>query len=335
LKPKHNNIPIFIPELACPHRCVFCNQSKISASLSIPEPEGIGEIIEKYIQSTTEPREREIAFFGGNFTGIPIELQKRYLQAAQTYILSGHVSGIRLSTRPDYINPTILKMLKKYHVLAIELGAQSTDDTVLRKSGRGHTARDIQEASKMILDTGFELGLQMMIGLPGDTAEKSMQTARDIVAFGAQTTRIYPTLVIQETQLSNWYHNQKYFPLSLDEAVLLSKNLYRYFEASQVRVIRVGLHPSEELSPEKSLIAGPFHKSFKELVMTDLWKDILSKKLNGIFYKKIDVIVNNTQLNFAVGYESKNKQYFENNGYQLKFKTDPFLSKYDVQIILK
>jgi hypothetical protein len=117
--------------------------------------------------------------------------------------------------------------------------------------------------------------------------------------------------------------------------VLLSKNLYRYFEASQVRVIRVGLHPSEELSPEKSLIAGPFHKSFKELVMTDLWKDILSKKLNGIFYKKIDVIVNNTQLNFAVGYESKNKQYFENNGYQLKFKTDPFLSKYDVQIILK
>jgi len=332
---KHNNIPIFIPELACPHRCVFCNQSKISATENIPTPDDITSIVEKYLASSSEVRHREIAFFGGSFTGIPFDLQEKYLKTAYQFVESGAVAGIRLSTRPDYINSEIIDLLKKYGVTAVELGAQSTDNEVLRISGRGHTRQDIERASKMILDAGFELGLQMMIGLPGDIPEKSMQTARDIVAFGARTTRIYPTIVIKDTPLENWFRTGKYMPLSLEEAVKQAKTLYKIFEKEQVKVIRVSLHPSEELSGDKSLIAGPFHPSFKELMMTELWHDILTEELIETEPGKIDIFVNKSQLNFAVGYEAKNKYHFENMGFKIKFKTDIGLEKYSLKTVMR
>lgn len=317
---KHNNIPIFIPEMACPHRCVFCNQLRISATLEIPEPEEINGIVEKYLNSSSEIRHREIAFFGGSFTGIPIDLQEKYLKAANQFIVSGKIQGIRLSTRPDYINSEIIELLKKYGVTSVELGAQSTDREVLKISGRGHTPEDIERASEMISKAGFELGLQMMIGLPGDSFEKLMQTARDIVAFGAKTTRIYPTLVIRDTMLENWYLHGKYSPLSLNEAVEQSKMIFKFFEKSGVKVLRVGLHPSKELSETESLVAGPFHASFMELVMTSLWFDILSEKLKDLKPGKIEIEVPKNQLNFAAGFKSQNRDYFENLGFKIKFK---------------
>ena len=263
MKINHVNIPIFLPELACPHRCIFCNQSQISGKTSVPSIQETIRIIENHLQTIQAFSEVQVAFFGGSFTGLPIDMQEDYLRVVQPFIESGKITGIRLSTRPDYISDPILVMLKQYGVEEIELGAQSFYDEVLKSSGRGHTAADIINASKKILNHGIRLGLQMMTGLPGDTNEMAFQTAKQIVAAGAHSTRIYPTLVIKDTPLEVLYKRGLYKPQTMSEAVGSAARLYRFFEENNVTVLRVGLHSNEDFNNGISLIDGPYHPSFK------------------------------------------------------------------------
>ena len=329
---KHNNIPIFIPELACPHQCVFCDQTKISGTQNIPQPSDISYIVNRNLLTIPAERHINIAFFGGSFTGIPYSMQESYLKEAYKFVETKQVAGIRLSTRPDYINTKILDLLKRYGVETIELGAQSTDDYVLKKSGRGHTYKDIEKASQLINSYGFNLGLQMMIGLPEDTLEKSIKTANDIVKLGAENSRIYPTLVVKGTALEKMYHSGKYTPLQLCEAVEITKQVYKILEENNVKIIRTGLHPSEELTPEKSLVAGPYHDSFKELVLTEIWNDILTDKLKDVYSENIVIQVNNTQINYAVGFKSKNKHCLLERYKNVKFIANNSLQKYEINV---
>ena len=307
---KHYTIPVFIPQLACPFQCVFCNQKKISGHIHIADTGEVKKTIELYLSGFKQKeRHVEVGFFGGNFTGIPLAEQEKYLKAVQPYFEKGLVHGIRLSTRPDYINWKVLDLLSENNVTTVELGAQSLNDGVLKASFRGHTVRQVKEASEMILRKGMKLGLQMMIGLPEDTLEKSMETARKIKDFGATNTRIYPTLVIKDTALHVWYKQGRYKPLSLDEAVLWSKHLLLYFEKENINVIRMGLHPSEGLISGDELVDGPFHPSFRELVLTELWWDILKKLITGE-NRNFNLIlkVPGRQVNYATGYGGKNKR---------------------------
>ncbi len=329
---KHSNIPIFIPELACPHQCVFCDQEKISGSFHIPSPDEVPAVIEQYLDTMSNDRLIDIAFFGGNFTGISIERMEEYLSKVCKFVEDGKVDGIRLSTRPDYIDVERLQLLKRYSVTTIELGAQSTNDKVLQKAGRGHDAKATRNASELILDYGFRLGLQMMIGLPGDSFETSLQTAYDIVDFGASNTRIYPAIVVKGTTLEKLYNKGKYKPLELDEAVQWTKSILEVFENNDVDILRVGLHPSEELIKGKSFVAGPFHPSFKELVMTEKWKEMLKKELNNKNPKRLSIKVNPAQLNYAIGYKSYNRKWMLDQGMLVKFLSDPNLKKYEFDV---
>lgn len=329
-KKKHCNIPIFIPQLACPHQCVFCNQQKISNTFSIPTPIEIIKNIESYLETIPVDTEINIAFFGGSFTAIPLKEMENYLKIAYPFIKSGRVHGIRISTKPDYISSPILDILEQYGVTAIELGAQSTNDKVLLKSGRGHKFDAIENAAKLIKGRNIELGLQMMIGLPYDSLELSLQTAKDIVSLKADTTRIYPTLVVKGTMLEKMYYNNQYKPLSLEEAVLWSKEVLKIFLDAGVKVLRVGLHPSEELEFGKSLIAGPLHPSFKEMVLTELWYDLLNNTLNQ--KKNATVYTAENQLNYAIGYKSKNRNTFKNNGFNIQFLADSSLQDFNINV---
>lgn len=306
---KHYTIPIFVPELACPFQCVFCNQEKISGHRNIPDRNEIINTIEDHL-NTYKFKERfvEVGFFGGSFTGIPIDKQQYFLEIIKPYISSGVIQGIRLSTRPDYINDVNLKMLNENHVTTIELGAQSFDDDVLKKTCRGHTANQIEIASRMILDHGFRLGLQMMIGLPGDTIEKAVFTANKIIESGAHETRIYPTLVIKDTALHRWYSQKKYRPLSLEQAVDWTKTIIPLFEDAGVTIIRVGLHPSDGLISGDELVDGPFHPSFKELVISSIWTDLLAPILRNTTTKNIEIHVPSKEINYAIGHKSANKK---------------------------
>jgi histone acetyltransferase (RNA polymerase elongator complex component) len=323
---RHYTIPIFIPQLACPFQCVFCNQEKITSRGHIPDVKEVRSIIEEHL--STFPRGNvhiEIGFFGGNFTGIPVEEQEKFLQTVKPYLEQGIIQGIRLSTRPDYIDEPRLHLLKKYGVTTIELGAQSMDDEVLIQSARGHTAEDVEKASRMIISAGFRLGLQMMVGLPGDTLEKSIFTARKIIELGACETRIYPVLVIKGTKMEEWYDQGKYTPLSMKEAVFWVKTILPQFEEAGVEVTRVGLHSSTGLLSGKELVAGPFHTSFRELAMTEVWWDRLNVLLNEETKDKISIFVHPSQYNFAIGYYGKNRKRLLQRFGDVIFRIDPSL----------
>ena len=335
---RHYNIPIFVPEEACPNRCVFCNQYKISGSYKMPSIAEVEDKILTYLK-TFKPESRiEIAFFGGNFTGIDISLQKQFLDVAQRFIEIGSVHGIRLSTRPDYIDKSRMDFLSQYKISCIELGAQSMDDEVLTLAGRGHSADDIAKASDLINSYRIEFGLLMMIGLPGDNAQKSLKTAEEIVRLGAKSTRIYPALVIENTKLAEMFRNGEYKPLSLEEAINNAKQLVLVFENANVKILRMGLHPSEELNNEKSLLAGPFHPAFGQLVYSDIWKDIFEKKLAGLNFSEKDEIIIETapsQINAAVGNQGSNKKYFSRKFASVRFKTNTSLKNRECNILVK
>lgn len=323
MKTKHYNIPIFIPELACPFQCIYCNQKKITGQLKVLSPNEVKQIIVEHLKTIPYKNSIvDVAFFGGNFTGIPLQEQENYLKVVQPYLTKEKIKGIRLSTRPDYINDEVLDLLKKYNVSTIELGAQSMVNSVLRTSKRGHTAEDTILASEKIKSYDFSLGLQMMIGLPGDNLKNSIFTAKKIIELGADNTRIYPCLVIKDTKLEEHFHQNKYTPLTLEEAVKQTKTIYLIFEKAGVTVLRVGLHPSENLLSGKDLIAGPFHQSFKELVFTEIWKDILSPLLTNENKEIIKISVSPSEFNYAIGYKSKNKNLLNKFYKKVIFKTD-------------
>ena len=303
-------IPVFLPMLACPHRCVYCNQYVISGQQKLPSLEDVTALIDRNLQTIPPDCHKRVAFFGGSFTCLPETVQNRYLDVVQPYLQDGRVEGIQLSTRPDYINEKILQNLKSKGVILIELGAQSLDDDILRRSGRGHTVADVENASRLIRQHGIDLGLQMMIGLPGDTKETALHTAEQIVAFGASCTRIYPTLVVDGTALSDDYRSGKYAPLSLEEAVDWCKDLYRYFQTAGVTVLRMGLHPTKDLREGEHLLAGPFHISFKELVLTALWHDRIAEQIAREGRDDITVTVPPSEMNYAIGYGSANRKAF-------------------------
>jgi len=261
----------------------------------------------------------KIAFFGGSFTGLPWQKQEQYLQAVQPYIESKQVDSIQLSTRPDYIDETILRNLKQYHVSLIELGTPSMDPEVLRLAQRGHTVEDIRRSAQLITTHQFELGVQMMIGLPGDTAEKSFISSLELIKLGGTHARIYPTLVIKGTLLERLYLTGKYTPLSLEEAVAWCVPIYKEFESHQVTILRVGLHPSEGLIHQTELVAGPFHVSFKELVLTEIWKERLLAETEKQQGDTFQITVPREEINYAVGYQSSNRKWLEKRYKTVKF----------------
>ena len=312
---RHYNIPVFIPELACPNRCIYCNQRHISGQAEVVSTDKVVQIIESHLQTFVRPSHVELAFFGGSFTGLEIEQQEKYLEVVQPYIKQGLIEGIRLSTRPDYISVAVLDTLKRYNVKTIELGAQSLCDEILTLCERGHSVRDVEKASSLIKEYGFSLGLQMMLGLPSDTLERSKQTAQKIVSLGADNTRIYPTLVIPNTKLAEMYYRGDYRPLTIEQAIEWSAEVYKIFIQSGVSVLRVGLHPSEGLISGNELIAGPFHVSFRELVLSRIWLE----RLQSLGKETKCIVVNPKDINYAKGYRLCNIKALKERGVVLNF----------------
>lgn len=331
---RHFNIPIFIPELACPFRCVFCDQHKITAQQSMPADGEIRGIIEKRLRTIPDDHHSviEIAFFGGNFTGIPKAEQKRLLALVQPWLDGGRVRGVRLSTRPDYIDDEVLALLKDYRVKTIELGAQSFDEEVLIKAGRGHTALDTGEASQKIREAGFDLGLQMMTGLPGDSFASIRHTAQKIAALGASNTRIYPALVIKGTKLADMYEAGEYEPPGLDQTVQYLRWLLPFFEKEKVEVIRVGLHPSEKLVCGQDLLAGPFHPALRQMALTAVWHDAFWNYAFDNRHQAIDIFVPKGQLQNAIGYQAKNKKELMKQFREVNFYLDPYLRGFNFYV---
>ena len=306
---RHVNIPVFIPHLGCPNQCVFCNQRVISGKNDF-NPEGLRDIIETALSTVGQDDEVEIAFFGGSFTGIDFDLMSKLLEIAGGYVESGRVRSIRCSTRPDYINPKILDTLKKYGVKVIELGLQSSSDSVLSKSKRGHNRAEEEYACKLIKEYGFSLVGQMMIGLPGASLSDEIETAKFIIDMKADAARIYPTVVFIGTELEAMTKNGEYSPLSNEEAAMRSAEVLALFDTAGVKVIRIGLCASENLSSDSTYVGGPNHSAMGELVLGELYLKKILKLLNeteDYTDSVLNINVSVGAVSAAVGQNRKNK----------------------------
>ncbi len=281
LKKKHVNIPVFIPHLGCPNDCVFCNQRTISGKLKFKAESVVSEI-EEVLSTVSAETETEIAFFGGSFTGIDRGLMLSLLDIGQRYIDSGRVSGMRLSTRPDYISPEIIEILLRYGVKTVELGIQSMDNRVLSASRRGHTAERTVEACALVKSAGFELIGQMMVGLPGADIESERKTAEAICRMGADGARVYPTVVFFDTELCEMAKRGEYIPLCEDEALERTKEVLKVFDSFGVPCIRVGLCASENLSSPDAVFGGANHSAIGEMAIGEIFYE----KMNSLLAEK-------------------------------------------------
>lgn len=306
-------IPIFVPHLGCPNDCTFCNQKSISGQTKQVTAEDVKQTIEEYLKSfKNENLYKEVAFFGGSFTGIEQEKQKELLEAAYEFIKTKQIQSIRISTRPDYIDKEKLQLLKKYGVKTIELGVQSTNDYILKKCRRGHTFEDVKRASKLIRRHGFILGHQMMIGLPESTKIDELNTAKDLAKLKPKIVRLYPVLVIKGTELEKEYQNGEYEPVPLSQAVERCKELYYFFTHKKITVIRMGLQNTDIISDPKNakseVVAGPYHEAFGQLVEDSIWYDAILEKIKkfNVKVKEIEIEINPENINNVVGHKKEN-----------------------------
>lgn len=306
-------IPIFVPHLGCPHQCTFCNQKEISGQTKQVTANDVKETIEYYLKNFKDDSKYvEVAFYGGSFTAIDERKQNELLEAANEFIKQGRVNSIRLSTRPDYIDKSILKRLKKYNVKTIELGVQSANDYILANCQRGHTFEDVKKASKLIRLYGFTLGHQMMIGLPESTKIDELNTAKDLAKLKPKIVRLYPVLVIKGTELEKEYQNGEYEPIPLSQAVERCKELYYFFTNKKITVIRMGLQNTDIISDPKNakseVVAGPYHEAFGQLVEDSIWYDSILEKIKkfNVKVKEIEIKVNPENINNIVGHKKEN-----------------------------
>ena len=330
-----------MPEMACPFKCIYCNQNIITGQEKTAVENTVEEIIETYLATIPEGCRVEVAFFGGTFTGMPLNVQESYLKKVQKFIDNGSIKSIRLSTRPDYIDKENVTLLKHYRVGTVELGVQSMNDTVLEMVKRGYNSDTVMHAVDLIRRDGIEVGMQMMIGLPGDDEKKAESTAQKIIDAGATNTRIYPTLVVKNTMLEKMYKDGLYTPLSIEKAVEISKRVLLMFEKAGVMVLRVGLHPTQSFIEGTGYVAGPFHVSFRELVETSIWNDILNDKLSCKVKQKsykdsiLTVYTSPKAVNGAVGYNSINKSNLMKMFKEAKFLPDCSLAGREVRMEIK
>ncbi|HAE62847.1 MAG TPA: radical SAM protein [Eubacteriaceae bacterium] len=277
---KNKIIPVFIPHEGCPHDCSFCNQKKISGSVKSPSEDEIQNQIEKYISTNRGDSNFTLAYYGGSFTAIEYDLQIKLLRLAKENLDMGKIQNIRVSTRPDYLGEKNVKLLKEYSVGHVEIGIQSTDPYVLTLAKRFYGLGAVKDAVENLSNEKIAYGFQIMVGLPGDDKKRLLKTTFDLLGLGASTLRIYPCLVIKDTELEKSFYIGNYKPLDIEEAIELVKIPYIVFTSKNVPIIRTGLHSSESLGENGNIVAGPNHPAFGEMVTSSVIYDMICNLLD-------------------------------------------------------
>lgn len=345
---KHSNLSIFVPHAGCPQQCSFCNQKIISGAQHAPTSDDVHRICRQAMYEVHDKTNCEIAFFGGSFTAIDKSYMISLLEAAKCYIGSDGFRGVRISTRPDFINRDILKLLRTYGVTSIELGAQSMKNHVLEANGRGHTSEDVYNASALIREYGFELGLQMMVGLYRSSIYDERKTAKRIMKIHPDTVRIYPVVVLKGTKLADLYESGKYKLMPFDEVVELCAYMLEEFDIKGIDVIKCGLHASDGVEGE--MVAGYYHPAFKELcegliyrkgmeyiirdrfLINSVGNNFIERFLYNQKQKTFTFAVNPSCVSKALGHKKSNVEYFRKKRIDIKIIGDEKILKYQCEI---
>jgi len=328
-------VPFFISHQGCPHQCIFCDQRAITGvSGRLPSAGEIVQKVEDWLLSA-QAGSVEVAFFGGTFTALPAESMEMLLAPLQPLLRSGKVSCIRVSTRPDALDGSIVTFLSNYGVNLVELGVQSMDDTVLARAGRGHMAAHCETAFSLLRSAGMRVGAQLMPGLPGDAPEGAIESLRRVLRLRPDLLRIYPAVVLKGTELARLYRSGSYLPLSLDEAVRICKVMLQMAAVAGIPVVRVGLHPGDDLTSGGELLAGPYHPAFRQLAEGERWYDLLTILCAGFAGgEELEIRVAPARVSDLVGHKRINVRRIEAS-YPVRLRqihADSFLASDDIVV---
>jgi histone acetyltransferase (RNA polymerase elongator complex component) len=314
-------IPIFLPNLGCPHQCAFCNQTSITGvTPDTISPDTLCLLINEFLEyKKTQRRSVQVSFYGGSFLGLKKDYIRILLDETTKFVKNKRIDSIRFSTRPDTISDKQLDIIKDYPVSTIEIGVQSMDNQVLAMAKRGHTALETEKAAALLKERNYDVGMQMMVGLPGDDETKSLFTAQRIASLSPDFVRIYPTVVLAHSRLAVWYRNGEYTPWSLSRCVALVKNLYLFFKSKKIQVIRMGLQASEDLAKDTTILAGPYHPAFGHMVHSEIFMDMavsIMEAKNGSC-DRITINVHPRSISKMRGLKNKNVESLKNK-FQIK-----------------
>ncbi len=329
---KHINVALFVVHKGCPNMCSFCNQRSISGSQKDLTTEDVHDAVKTAIASLSREQTQggEIAFFGGSFTMVERSYMLSLLEAAYEYVQQGIFKGIRISTRPDGITPEICDILRKYGVTAVELGAQSLDDRVLSLNNRGHSAKQVENACRILKEYGFELGLQMMTGLYGSDDEDSIKTAEKIIELSPATVRIYPTVVLKGTRLYDLMQSGEFVPRSVEETVDLCARIMQSFFSAGIKVIRVGLHSGGDV--ENGYAGGAYHPALRELCESRIYLKKALSLLNSTGKGRYILTVSKNAVSKMTGQKKENLIKLREKGYDCTVRGDDLLAEYEIEI---
>lgn len=319
---KHSaNIPVFVPHAGCPNTCIFCDQRTISGSAKLPDPQQLTAFCLNALDGLPKATPKaEIAFFGGSFTAIDRSYMISLLEAVQPCRSHPQMAGIRLSTRPDAVDREVLQLLKDYGAVAVELGVQSLDDTVLALNQRGHTAQDTRNASALIKEAGLELGHQVMLGMYGDSQEFFFSTVERSIEMQPDTARIYPVAVLKNTVLAQLWQQGSYTPPTLEQAVELGSWALKRYHNAGVKVIRMGLHDSPDT--QTNCVAGVYHPAFRELCESRIMLGSALEQLSEHPAGNYTLTVARGATSKMVGQRRSNIQALQQAGYKVSVKED-------------
>lgn len=325
----HSNIAIFVPHAGCPHCCSFCDQRTITGKTQAPHAADVKAACEQAWDEVSDRTDTEIAFFGGSFTAIPRDYMTELLEAAKPFVSGSGFRGIRISTRPDCIDREVLEILRSYGVTAIELGAQSMSDKVLKANERGHSAAAVYEASQLIREYGFELGLQIMTGLYASEIGDERLTCQAVLDIKPDTVRIYPVSVLDGTKLAELYRSGEYKLMDFDTVISICAKAAAEFHKAGIRILRIGLHASEEVGSK--LVAGFYHPALGELVRSRAVRDLIVQNMpDGC--ETLEVHVGKSMVSAALGHKKCNKEYFGKRGVTLDIVQDSTLESRQLTI---
>ncbi|MCM1335428.1 MAG: radical SAM protein [Bacteroides sp.] len=320
---RRTNLAVFIPHMGCPHRCSFCDQRVIGGRETPPSPsEVVALLTEQQPILARSGTTAQIAFFGGSFTAVERGYMTALLETAAAFIrrYPAQYDGIRCSTRPDAVDGEIAAILKAYGVTAVELGAQSMSDEVLSANRRGHTAAQTLAAARLLKESGFELGLQMMTGLYRDTPERCIATARAFIAMSADTVRIYPTVVLRGTELGSLYERGLFKSFGFDETIELCAELLTIFGRSGVPVIRLGLHASPDV--ERDRIGGVYHPALRELVESRACYKKIKEETDRLGGRRFTIYADRRMFSRIVGQKRENRERLAREGLTFRLKEE-------------
>ncbi|MBL0715974.1 MAG: radical SAM protein [Desulfosarcina sp.] len=329
-------IPVFLPQAGCPHRCIFCNQHVITGTEPRDDdPATLSDSVRRFLRyrSARHPV-AQIAFFGGNFLGLPPDRVRRHLDCAAEYVHRGDVDSLRFSTRPDTISADTLRMIRAYPVGTVELGVQSMDNHVLELSRRGHRAGDTIRAVAQLKTAGYDVGLQIMTGLPGDTVRRTETTAAGVIALVPAFVRIYPTLVLAGSPLAHAFKTGRYRPASLEDSVRLVARLWLMFAAAGIRVVRMGLQAAPSLTDPANLLAGPYHPAFGERVLSCIFHDMADAALARLPSERVRLRVNPRRLSVMTGHRKSTRArlQYAHNLHDLRVLADETLPSNQLEV---